>query len=58
MGYRDASSKQRIVVPVNTVIRLAQAIVSVVALGLYAAQQPIFLQDELAWRIVSILSLQ
>ncbi|KAK5090716.1 hypothetical protein LTR05_000891 [Lithohypha guttulata] len=51
MGYRDASNKQRIVVFVNTVIRLVQAIVSVVALGLYAAQQPIFLQGEIAWRI-------
>lgn len=36
MGYRDASSKERIVILINAALRIVQFVVAIVTIGIYA----------------------
>lgn len=54
MGIRDASGKEKIIIYLNALIRLAQFIVAAAALGVYASQRGYWLDHGLPSKIVSL----
>lgn len=53
MGFRNASGKEKIVILTNGLIRFAQLVVAVAALGVYGTQKGYWLDHDLPNRIVS-----